>query len=84
MIQVLTRPPSRPTRTPLAWAAEGSWRYLSGSGPPGVSDPAWGTPLDTMDRLTVELTWLDVEEAALPVPMHTPLAGDDRGSVSSG
>jgi hypothetical protein len=39
--------------------AEGGWRYVGGgaSNRPSVSDPQWGTCVDPMDRLTVELVW---------------------------
>jgi hypothetical protein len=38
---------------------EGGWRYVGGgaSNRPSVSDPQWGTCVDPMDRLTVELVW---------------------------
>ena len=43
---------------------EGGWRYVGGgsSNRPSVSDPPWGTCVDPMDRLTVELVWCALQK----------------------
>jgi hypothetical protein len=47
----------------------GCIRYVGSAGAAAsASDPVWGTHEDTMDRLTVELTWRDVPEQLLAAP----------------
>ena len=46
---------------------EGGWRYVGGgaSNRPSVSDPPWGTCVDPMDRLTVELVWCALQKKCI-------------------